>query len=198
MDVHTGTAAEIFGVSPKEVTTDMRRIAKTVNFGVVYGISPYGLSEAISITPKEAGQYIDCYFEKHPGVKAYMDNIIMFAREKGYVATLLGRKRRIPEIRNPNTNARLQAERFAINTPIQGSAADLIKTAMINLAGRLRAQGMKSRIVLQIHDELLLETPSHELKEVGVMLKHEMENAMQLSVPLRVDIGWGPNWAEAH
>lgn len=198
IDVHSRTAAQLFGTRIDEVTTEMRRIAKTVNFGVVYGISPYGLSEALSISPKEAGLYIEQYFAKHPGVKEYMDETINQAKLTGYVTTLIGRKRPVPEINSSNANIRQQTERLAINSPVQGTAADLIKKAMINVWNRLKERGLKTRMLLQIHDELLFETPEDEIEEVKHLIKYEMENALTLSVPLKVDIGWGKNWAEAH
>jgi len=198
IDVHSRTAAELFGISLESVTQEMRRIAKTVNFGVVYGISPYGLSEALDISPKEAGQYIDQYFEKHKGVRAYMERTIAEAKQAGYVITLLGRKRPVPEINSTNSNIRQQAERLAINSPIQGTAADLIKIAMINIHNRLKREKLKTRMVLQIHDELLCEAPENEAGIIKDMIRHEMENAISLSVPLKVDIGVGKNWSEAH
>jgi DNA polymerase-1 len=198
IDIHTRTAAELFNIPKESVTEEMRRIAKTVNFGVVYGISPFGLSEALNITPKEAATYIEQYFKKHEGVKNYMDNAVKTARENGYVKTLMGRKRPIPEINSHNTNIRQQAERLAINTPIQGTAADLIKIAMINIGQRLKERDLKTRMILQIHDELLFEAPETELETAKKLITHEMENALSLSVPLKVDMGWGKNWAKAH
>jgi DNA polymerase-1 len=198
IDIHTRTAAELFNIPKESVTEEMRRIAKTVNFGVVYGISPFGLSEALNITPKEAAAYIEQYFNKHEGVKNYMDDAIKMARENSYVKTLMGRKRPIPEINSHNTNIRQQAERLAINTPIQGTAADLIKIAMINIWQRLKERDLKTRMILQIHDELLFEVPETELETAKKLIAHEMENALSLLVPLKVDMGWGKNWAEAH
>lgn len=198
IDIHTKTASDLFNTSEDEVTEDMRRIAKTVNFGIIYGISPFGLSEALDISPKEADSYIKQYFLKYRGVKNYMDNAIEMAKDYGYVKTLLGRKRPIPEINNPNTNIRQQAERLAINTPIQGTAADLIKIAMINIWQRLKERNLKTKIILQIHDELLFEAPDNEIDAAEKLIKDEMENALTLSVPLKVDIGIGKNWAEAH
>lgn len=198
IDIHTKTASELFKTPKESVTEEMRRIAKTVNFGVVYGISPFGLSESLNITPKEAATYIEQYFKKHEGVKTYIDNTIKMAKEKGYVKTLMGRKRPIPEINSHNANIRQQAERFAINTPIQGTAADLIKIAMINIWKKLKEKNLKTRIILQIHDELLFEVPEIELETAKELIKHEMENAISLAVPLKIDIGWGKNWAEAH
>ncbi|GER92838.1 DNA polymerase I [hot springs metagenome] len=198
IDIHTTTAAELFNTPKESVTEEMRRIAKTVNFGVVYGISPFGLSESLNITPKEAAIYIEQYFKKHEGVKNYMDSAIKMAREKGYVKTLMGRKRPIPEINSHNANIRQQAERFAINTPIQGTAADLIKIAMINIWKKLKGKNLKTRMILQIHDELLFEVPETEIETAKKLIRYEMENALSLSVPLKVDISWGKNWAEAH
>jgi len=198
IDIHSRTASELFGIPKESVTDEMRRIAKTVNFGVVYGISPFGLSESLNITPKEAAFYIEQYFKKHEGVKNYMDSAVKIARGNDYVKTLMGRKRPIPEINSRITNIRQQAERLAINTPIQGTAADLIKIAMINIWKRLKKENLKTRILLQIHDELLFEVPENELEIAQGLIKHGMENALKLSVPLKVDIGWGKNWAEAH
>jgi DNA polymerase-1 len=173
-----------------------------VNFGVVYGISPYGLSEALNIPPKEASTYIEQYFKRHEGVKNYMDNAIKMARDYGYVKTLSGRKRPIPEIKSPNASIRQQAERLAINTPVQGTAADLIKIAMINIWNKLKEKNLKTKMVLQIHDELLFEVPKNELEneieDAKNLIKYEMENALCLTVPLKVDVRFGKNWAEAH
>lgn len=198
IDIHTKTASELFNTPKESVIDEMRRVAKTVNFGVVYGISPFGLSEALNIPPKEAASYIEQYFKKHEGVRNYMDEAIKTARENGYVKTLMGRKRPIPEINSRNTNIRQQAERLAINTPIQGTAADLIKIAMINIWQKINEEKLKTKMILQIHDELLFEVPETELEKAKELIRHEMENALELSVPLRVDIGWGKNWAEAH
>lgn len=196
IDIHSRTASEIFGIPLESVTDEMRRVAKTVNFGIVYGISPFGLSESLNISQKDAALYIESYFNKHPSVKTYIEETIKSARVLGYVSTLMGRKRQIPEINSLNQNIRQQAERLAINTPIQGTAADLIKIAMINVWGRLNREGLKTKMVLQIHDELLFETPEDEIEIVKEIIKHEMENAIKLSVPLKVDIGLGKSWAE--
>ncbi|MCL0068897.1 DNA polymerase I [Thermodesulfovibrionales bacterium] len=198
IDIHTMTASELFNVSKEAVTSDMRRAAKTVNFGVVYGISPHGLSESLNISPKESATYIEQYFKKYRGVKNYMDNTIKMARENGYVKTLLGRKRPIPEINSSNSNIRQQAERIAINTPIQGTAADLIKQAMIKIWNRFKEEDLKTRMVLQIHDELLFEVPENELEVARRLIRYEMENALALSVPLRVDVKWGKRWADIY
>lgn len=198
IDIHTRTASELFGISEGNVTSDMRRVAKSINFGIVYGISPYGLAEALGISQKEAAVYIENYFKKHRGVKNYIENTINSAKKNGYVKTIMGRKRPVPEINSPNSNLRQQAERLAINTPIQGTAADLIKIAMINIWKELKLQKLKTKIILQIHDELVFESPEEELKIVMELIKREMEKAIPLSVPLKVDIGYGRNWAEAH
>ena len=198
IDIHTRTASEIFGISQDKVSPDQRRVAKTVNFGVIYGISPFGLSEALDISPKEAAIIIDHYFERHRGVKDFMDLTLQGARSRGYVKTLLGRKRPLPEIHSSNANVRMQAERMAINAPVQGTAADLIKIAMIHIWKRLKESTLKTRMILQIHDELLFEVPEEEIESVSAMIREEMEGALNLSVPLHVEIGQGRNWAEAH
>lgn len=198
LDIHARTAAEIFGIPIDNVTTDMRRIAKTVNFGVIYGISPFGLSETLSISREEAKKYIEQYFERHPGVKSYIEKSLDEARNRGYVSTLFGRKRAVAEIKNKNTSIRQQGERLAINSPIQGTAADIIKIAMIHIRKKFQDRGLKARMILQVHDELLFELPAHELEMVMDIVKKEMEGATFLSVPLRVDIRYGKNWAEAH
>ncbi|MHB8881137.1 MAG: DNA polymerase I [Thermodesulfovibrionales bacterium] len=198
LDIHTRTASEIYGVALDRVTQEMRRVAKTVNFGVIYGISAFGLSETLDIDTKEADRFIKQYFEGHPGVREYIASTIADAQEKGYVCTLLGRRRPIPELRNQNRTVRQQGERFAVNTPIQGTAADIIKIAMINLWQRFRREGLRARMILQVHDELLVELPEAELHTVSAIVREEMEGAISLSVPVRVEIGSGKNWAEAH
>lgn len=198
IDVHAKTASEIFGVTVDKVTDEMRRTAKTVNFGVIYGMSPFGLSAALSIPHEEAKKYIEKYFERHPGVKRYIEATLSEVRQKGYTVTLAGRRRPIPEIRSQNSNARAQAERLAVNSPIQGSAADIIKIAMINIRKKLKEEHLTAKMILQVHDELLFEAPESELNSVTNTIKREMEGAVKLLVPLRVDIGAGRNWAEAH
>jgi DNA polymerase-1 len=198
VDVHTTTASEIFGVPMELVTPAMRRTAKTVNFGIVYGISPFGLSEALSIPKEDAKKYIDGYFQGHPGVRAYIEEALSDARRRGYVATMFGRKRAVPEITSSNANTRSLGERLAINSPIQGTAADIIKIAMIALWKSLRDEGLKTRIILQVHDELVLESPANELEKVKEMIRQKMEGAVDIAVPLKVEIGHGRNWAEAH
>jgi DNA polymerase-1 len=198
VDVHTRTAMEIFGVEADKVTADMRRVAKTVNFGVVYGISPFGLSEALNITPADAKKYIDGYFGGHPGVKAYIERTLTDARDKGYVTTMFGRKRKVPEIKSQNSNTRGLGERLAVNSPIQGTAADVIKIAMIHIRDSFLARRLRSRMILQVHDELVFELNEEELDETKNIVKEKMENVVGLSVPLKVEIGHGRNWAEAH
>lgn len=198
LDIHTRTAAEIYGVSLEKVTTEMRRVAKTVNFGVIYGISAFGLSETLNIDTREADRFIKQYFERHPGVRNYIDAVISETKEKGHVCTLIGRRRPIPELRHQNRTVRQLGERLAVNSPIQGTAADIIKIAMINIHKRLRKEHLSARMVLQIHDELLVEFPAKELEAVRELVKEEMESAIELSVPVKVEIGHGRNWAEAH
>ncbi|MCE5194989.1 MAG: DNA polymerase I [Nitrospiraceae bacterium] len=198
IDVHSRTAAEIFGVSVDSVTDVMRRTAKTVNFGVIYGISPFGLSEALSIPREEAKKYIEKYFEKHKGVKKYIESALIEVRKKGYTKTFAGRKRPIPELKNSNTNIRSQGERFAINSPIQGAAADIIKSAMINIWKHLKQEKFSTKIILQVHDELLLEGPESEAEVMKSIIKDKMEGVVKLVVPLKVEIGSGRNWSEAH
>ncbi|WP_439951314.1 DNA polymerase I [Caenibacillus caldisaponilyticus] len=197
MDIHTKTAADVFGVRPDEVTPLMRRHAKAVNFGIVYGISDYGLSQSLGITRKEAGEFINRYLESFPGVKAYMTDIVQKAKRDGYVTTLLNRRRYLPDITSRNFNRRSFAERTAMNTPIQGSAADIIKLAMVNMAKRLKAEGLKAKMLLQVHDELIFEAPKAEIERLKRIVPEVMENAVELKVPLVVDIAYGPTWYDA-
>ena len=196
-DVHARTAAEVFGVPLSEVTDDMRRKAKAVNFGIVYGISDFGLSRDLHISRQEAAGYIESYFDRYPGVKAYLDRMVKEARETGSVKTLFGRRRELPAIRSSNFNQRSLAERMAMNTPIQGTAADIIKLAMAAADKALQEAGVKSRILLQVHDELVLEVVEEELEQVSAILRETMEQIVELSVPLSIDINYGRNWAEA-
>lgn len=197
MDIHTRTAMDVFHVSADQVTSNMRRHAKAVNFGIVYGISDYGLSQSLGITRKEAGEFIEKYLRSFPGVQEYMEESIHEARQKGYSTTLMQRRRYIPEITSRNFNIRSFAERTAMNTPIQGSAADIIKLAMINMNKRLKKEGLKTRMLLQVHDELIFETPPEELEILKVIVPEEMENAIELNVPLKVDYAFGPTWFDA-
>lgn len=196
-DIHARTAAEVFGIPLEEVTPELRRHAKAVNFGIVYGISDFGLARNLHISRKEASDYISRYFERYPGVRAFMDKVVAEAHETGYVTTMFGRRRELPAIKSRNFNQRMLAERMAMNTPIQGTAADVIKLAMIAAYHRLKEAGVKSRILLQVHDELVLEVVESELDVVQAILRESMEHVVELSVPLSIDIHWGRNWAEA-
>jgi DNA polymerase-1 len=197
-DIHAATASKIFGVDIKDVTREMRGRAKTANFGIIYGISSYGLSERLTIGRKEAKELIDGYFNSYPGVKTYMDESIRKARDKGFVTTMLGRKRHLPDIHSRNQVVRGNAERNAINAPIQGSAADIIKIAMVRIHERIEKEKLLSKMILQVHDELIFETVIPELEQLRELVIHEMSNAVELSVPLKVDWGTGMNWLEAH
>ncbi len=196
-DIHTRTASEVFGVSLDQVTPLQRKRAKAVNFGIVYGISDFGLSQDLKITRKEAKQYIESYFDRYPKVRQYMKDIVEEAKEKGYVTTILHRRRYIPEIHSRNAINRNFGERLAMNTPIQGSAADLIKIAMIKVHRALKERGLKSRLILQVHDELIVETYRNELDEVEQLVKECMEQAYSLNVPVLADISHGESWYEA-
>lgn len=196
LDAHTKTAMDIFGVSKEEVTPLMRRQAKAINFGIDYGMSSYGLAERLNIPVHEASDFIESYFEKYPNIKKFMDNSISECEKKGYVTTLLNRRREIAEIRSSNRNLKEFGKRAAMNAPVQGSAADLIKVAMINVYNRLKKQNMKSKLILQIHDELILNVPIEEKEEAMKIVTQEMENAMKLSVPLVAQATWGTTWLE--
>ncbi|MCD8206097.1 MAG: DNA polymerase I [Clostridia bacterium] len=196
-DIHTVTASKVFGVVASEVTPKMRREAKAVNFGIIYGISDFGLANNLSISTKEAKTYIDNYFTEYPEVKAYMNSNVEFARENGYVTTLMGRKRIIPELKASQHNVRQFGERAAMNMPLQGTSADIIKIAMVNVAKALEDAGLKSRLILQVHDELVIEAPEEEAEAASEILKREMENAVSLKVPLSVETRTGENWYDA-
>jgi len=195
-DIHTATAAQVFGVEPSAVTPDMRRVAKTVNFGVIYGMSDYGLEQATGLSREEAAQFIAAYFEKYPGVKKYLESTKEQARKLGYVQTILGRRRSIPEINSSNRQVREAAERMAINMPVQGTSADIIKVAMINLDREIDKRQLESKMLLQVHDELIFEVPETELEEMRQLVPEIMSTALKLSVPLKVDIKVGKNWGE--
>lgn len=197
IDIHTKTAMDVFGVTADQVDSNMRRQAKAVNFGIVYGISDFGLSNNLNITRDEAGRFKEQYFAAFQGVRAYMDNIIVQARENGYVTTLLDRRRYLPDIHASNFNIRSFAERTAMNTPIQGTAADIIKLAMVNMDKEIRARGLRSRMLLQVHDELVFEVPQEELELMKTLVPQVMESALKLDVPLRADVSYGDNWYEA-
>ncbi|NTW05357.1 MAG: DNA polymerase I [Peptococcaceae bacterium] len=195
-DIHTRTASEVFGVPLEEVTSDLRDRAKAVNFGIIYGISDFGLSRDIKVPRKEAGKYIDNYFLRYKGAKDFIDRTIAQAKDKGYVTTILGRRRYLPDLFSSNKMIRSFGERTATNTPIQGSAADIIKLAMVNIARELSDRGLKTIMVLQVHDELIFDVPQSELEEVKALVREKMENAVTLSVPLTVDLKVGKNWYE--
>ncbi len=197
-DIHAHTASNIFGVSLEDVTPEMRRQAKVINFGIIYGMSAFGLGKELDIEPKTASAYIEGYFEKYKGVREYIDSSLRESREKGYVTTLFGRRRYLPEINSSNQIARNAAERTAINTPIQGTAADLIKVAMIHINRRLKDLKLSIKMVMQVHDELVFECPEGELEQASRIVREGMEGAMECSVPLRVSIARGRNWNEAH
>ena len=197
-DIHAATAAKIYKTDLKDVGSDMRRKAKTANFGIIYGISVFGLAERMNVDRKEAKELIDGYFETYPGVKAYMDKSIQVAQEKGYVETIFHRKRFLPDINSRNAVVRGYAERNAINAPIQGSAADIIKVAMARIYQRFQAEGIQAKMILQVHDELNFSVPVNEKERVEEIVIEEMEKAYRMHVPLKADCGWGKNWLEAH
>ena len=197
-DIHRITASQVFHVPFEEVTSLQRRNAKAVNFGIVYGISSFGLSQDLSITKKEAAQYIESYFKTYPGVKQFLDRQVKEAKEQGYVATMFGRRRPVPELLSSNFLQRSFGERVAMNSPIQGTAADIIKIAMVRVSEALKAQGLRSKLILQVHDELLIETWEEEIGQVKEILKKEMETAANLSVQLEIDMKQGKDWHEAH
>ncbi len=195
-DIHAYTASLVFGVEERDVDSDMRGMAKTVNFGIIYGMSPYGLSQSLKIDVNKAKEFIDSYFERYPEVKIYMESLIEEARQNGYVTTLLGRRRYIPEINSPDMRMRQFAERTAINTPIQGSAADIIKVAMISIHERLSKKKLTAKMIMQVHDELVFDVPKKELKEVYEIVKDGMENIIKLKVPVEARVEVGENWLE--
>jgi DNA polymerase-1 len=197
-DVHRQTAAGIFSVFPEMVTDEMRRQAKIINFGIIYGMSPFGLSRELGIPQKTAKIYIEEYFHRFEGVRHFIDSVLRTARKDGYVTTLLNRRRYIPEINSRNVSVRQFAERMAINTPIQGTAADLIKVAMIHIYNKLKKNRFLSAMIMQVHDELVFEAPLSERDEVMGLIREEMERVITLSVPLTVDIRSGKTWDEAH
>ena len=197
-DIHSRVAQEVFQVDAENVTAAMRRTAKVINFGIVYGISGYGLSKELGVGPREAQAYIDAYFERHRGIKAYIESTLEEARATGLVRTLFGRIRYIPELSNADANVRQFGERTAANTPIQGTAADIIKMAMVSIYRKMKEKKLRSRLIMQIHDELVFEVASGEEEEMEALIRHGMEHACELSVPLKVTVGKGRNWAEAH
>ena len=198
VDIHTVTASQVFGVSPDRVTSDMRRAAKAVNFGIVYGISPFSLSQDIHVSVAQAKNYMEKYFAHYAGVRAYMDGVVEQGKSQGYVSTLYGRRRWLPELKSSNFNTRSFGERVALNMPIQGTAADIIKLAMIRVEHRLAQEGLQAQLVLQVHDELIVECPQAEADTVARLLTQEMEGVAQLAVPLTAEAKVGQTWAEAH
>ena len=196
-DIHRLTASQVFHVPLDEVTPLQRRNAKAVNFGIVYGISSFGLSQDLSITRKEAAEYIEKYFETYPSIKGFLDGLVETGKEKGYVSTMFGRRRPVPELKSSKFMQRSFGERVAMNSPIQGTAADIIKIAMNRVYERLKEENLSSRLVLQVHDELLIETKKEEAEEVSRILEEEMKGAAQLKVELEVDMHQGKNWYEA-
>ena len=197
-DIHASTAAKVFNVMPELVTREMRSRAKAINFGLLYGMGPARLARETGLTVVEARQFIERYFHSFPRVRGWIDGVLEGARQKGYVETVLGRKRKFPDINSEDARARAFAENAAVNTPVQGSAADVIKRAMIDLEAKLAKSKLSGRMLLQVHDELLLEVPEKELAETQELVRDCMENAVPLSVPLKVDFGHGANWLEAH
>jgi DNA polymerase-1 len=195
-DIHTLTASQVFGVPPLMVTPDHRRQAKVVNFGIVYGLSAFGLSQNLGIEPGEAKQFINAYFDKYKGVRAFIDRTLEEARREQKVRTMFGRVRPIPDINSKNANLRGFAERTAVNTPLQGTAADLIKMAMIRIDAALRERDLQSRMTLQVHDELVFEVPEREIEVMRTLVREQMENVHPLTVPLLVEIGVGKNWRD--
>ena len=198
LDVHRATAAEVFGVDLEEVTTDQRRSAKAINFGLIYGMSAFGLAKQIGVDRKQAQAYIDRYFTRYPGVLSYMERTREQASEQGYVETLFGRRLYLPEIHAKNQAMRKAAERTAINAPMQGTAADIIKRAMIKVAQWLDDSALDARVIMQVHDELVLEVREDQIEAVSQGLKERMGQAADLDVPLVVEVGVGNNWDEAH
>jgi DNA polymerase-1 len=196
-DVHARTASEVFGMPLDQVSPEMRRRAKAVNFGIVYGISDFGLAVQLGCSRQEAGEFIKHYLERYQGVKEYMERMKALARSQGYVSTLLGRRRYLPDINNRNFNLRSFAERTAINTPIQGTAADIMKLAMLRVDAALQQSGLSSRVLLQVHDELVLEVKEAEREATAALVQTEMQNAFKLDVPLLADVNYGKDWASA-
>lgn len=197
-DIHAATAAAIHGVALDQVSGEMRRRAKIINFGILYGMSPFGLAKQLGIERAEAKAFIEAYFERHPGVQAFLESTLARAREQGFVETLLGHRVHVPDIQSRNGARRQYAERTAINAPLQGSAADIIKVAMIRLHARLGEASPQARMILQVHDELVVECPQEEADHVADIMRQTMEQAVRLKVPLTVDIGSGGNWFDAH
>ncbi|MBR3996277.1 MAG: hypothetical protein IKI97_13505 [Clostridia bacterium] len=197
-DIHTTTASQVFGVSKEDVTPEMRKSAKAVNFGIVYGISDFSLAGDIGVTKKEAAAYIEGYFTKYPQVKRYLDELCENAADNGYVTTLYGRRRNIPELQSPKKTLQALGKRLAMNTPIQGTAADIIKMAMVKTEKALLDSGLCAKLILQVHDELIVESKREDAEKVAQLLRENMENAVSLAVPLSVEVKIGDSWYDAH
>jgi DNA polymerase-1 len=195
-DIHARTAQEVFGVGPMAQTAEHRRAAKAINFGIIYGLSPFGLAQQLGIEQKEAAQFIHAYFARYRGVREYLDNLLAETRKTGVAKTLFGRIRPITEITSPQAQLRNFAERTALNSPLQGTAADLIKMAMINIDRRLAEEEFEAKMILQVHDELLFEAPAKESAKLQQLVKDEMQGVYKLAVPILVEIGVGPNWRD--
>jgi DNA polymerase I len=198
MDIHRQTAAAVFDIHPELVSADMRRQAKVINFGIIYGMSPFGLAKQLGVSNRLAQDFIQRYFARHPQVKAYLDRTLEEARTQGWVTTLMGRRRQIPQITSKNRLVRQEAERSAVNTPLQGSAADIIKKAMLQVESALHQQGLNGQMLLQIHDELLLEAPREQLGDTAKVVRRVMEGVVNLKIPLVVDLKAGANWGELY
>jgi DNA polymerase-1 len=197
-DIHSSTAAKVFNVNLSEVTKEQRSNAKTVNFGIIYGVSAFGLSNQTTLNRTESKELIESYYSAYPELKNYISNQINFARENGYVETILGRKRYLKDINSRNPIVRGASERNAVNAPVQGSAADIIKLAMITIQNKIAERDFKSKMLVQVHDELVFEIHKNELEKMKSLIKNEMENVYQLGIPLKVDMDVGLNWFEAH
>ena len=197
-DIHASTASKVFGIDLSEVSREQRSQAKTVNFGIIYGVSAFGLSNQTDLSRSDAKELIETYYTTYPKLRAYVQHQVSFARENGYVETLFKRRRYLSDINAANAVVRSAAERNAVNAPIQGSAADIIKRAMLAIDRRIKAEGLKSSMLLQVHDELVFDCPKIEINQLTALVKYEMQNAAQLTVPLEVEVGFGANWFEAH
>ena len=195
-DIHAATASQVNNVPIEAVTPDMRRIAKVMNFGVIYGLSAFGISQQTDLAPDEGARFIESYFSKYPGIRTYLEDTKAQTRRMGYLETVCGRRRYFPEITSSNFHVRQAAERMAVNMPIQGTAADIIKLAMVTIDRRMQERGMRSRMILQVHDELIFETPQDELEAMKAMVLELMPAALDLAVPLKVELKTGDNWGD--
>jgi DNA polymerase-1 len=195
-DIHRQTAAEVFGIAPDKITDEQRNYAKAINFGLIYGQSSYGLAETLNIDQKQARDFIEKYFQKFSAVKIYLDQLREFCEKQGFAQTYLGRKRYLPDIKSSNRMLKAQAERMAINTPVQGTAADLMKMAMVELQNKIAQKFPTTKMLLQVHDEIILESPEVDVKVIAELTKQVMESAMVLTIPLKVDVSVGKNWLE--